>query len=96
MTYRVVYHPDVIEQDLAGIDVDVANRIVHAIANKLTSHPAYFGEALRHKYRGYWKFRVGDYRIIYKIMGQEIRVYRIGHRRDVYVLSLSRLSWSPS
>ena len=96
MTYRLVYHPDVVGKDLPRLSVDVADRITRTIATRLTTHPTYYGEALRHKYKGYWKFRVGDYRVIYKIVGQEVWVYRVGHRRDVYTLSLSRLSWSPS
>ena len=96
MTYRIVYHPDVVDKDLPRITANVAGRITRAVAGRLTIHPPYYGEALRHRYKGYWKFRVGDYRVIYKIVGQEVWVYRVGHRRDVYTLSLSRLSWSPS
>lgn len=96
MAYRPVYHPDVVEKDLPAINANIADRIVHAIAHRLATHPAYYGEALRHHYKGYWKLRVGDYRVIYKIVGQEVLVYRVGHRRNVYVLSLSRLRWSPS
>ena len=96
MTYRLVYHPDVVDKDLPRITVDLADRITRAVAGRLTVPPTYYGETLRHRYKGYWKFRVGDYRVIYKIVGQEVWVYRVGHRRDVYTLSLSRLSWSPS
>ena len=96
MTYRIVYHPDVVDKDLPRITANFADRITRAVAGRVTIHPTYYGEALRHRYKGYWKFRVGDYRVIYKIVGQEVWVYRVGHRRDVYTLSLSRLSWSPS
>ncbi len=96
MTYRFVYHPDVVGKDLPRLSVDVADRIPRAVSTRLTIQPTYYGEALRHQYKGYWKLRVGDYRVIYKIVGQEVWVYRVGHRRDVYMLSLSRFSWSPS
>lgn len=96
MTYRLVYHPDVVDKDSPHIAVDLANRITRAIAGRLTAHPTYYGEALRYRYKGYWKLRVGNYRVIYNIVRQEVWVYRVGHRRDVYTLSLSRLSWSPS
>jgi mRNA interferase RelE/StbE len=34
----------------------------------------------------FWKYRLGDYRVIAEILDQEIRivVVRIGHRREVY------------
>ena len=96
MTYRLVYHPDVIKKDLPLINLNLADRITRAINNRLTTQPTYYGEVLRHEYKGYWKLRVGDYRVIYKTVGQEVWVYRIGHRRDVYTISLSRLRWHPS
>ncbi|MBI5344466.1 MAG: type II toxin-antitoxin system RelE/ParE family toxin [Deltaproteobacteria bacterium] len=34
--------------------------------------------------KGYWKLRVGDYRVVYKISGNEVLVLGIIHRRDVY------------
>ena len=96
MAYQLVYHPDVVGKDLPAINANLADRIVQAIANRLATHPTYCGEALRHQYKGYWKLRVGDYRVIYKIVKQAVLVYRIGHRRNVYLLSLSRLRWDPS
>lgn len=96
MAYRLVYHPDVILIDLAGINANLVARITRAIQQRLTAEPTYYGEALRHQLKGYWKLRVGDYRVIYKIVGQEVWVYRIGHRRDVYTHGSSRLMWHPS
>ena len=32
----------------------------------------------------FWKYRVGDFRVIYVIMETEIRILRTGHRRDGY------------
>ncbi|MBI4276910.1 MAG: type II toxin-antitoxin system RelE/ParE family toxin [Armatimonadetes bacterium] len=34
--------------------------------------------------RGYWKIRVGDYRIVYRVTGRDIRVLAVRHRRDIY------------
>jgi len=38
------------------------------------------------QYSGYWRFRVGDYRVICKIEDgrMTIHVVAIGHRREVY------------
>jgi len=42
------------------------------------------GITLRGGLKGFCRCRVGDYRIIYKIEGQTIKVRRIRHRKDIY------------
>ncbi len=46
--------------------------------------PQEFGEPLRRTLKGYWKLRVGDYRVIYKVIETTVLILRIGHRREVY------------
>jgi len=33
---------------------------------------------------GSYKFRVGDYRVIFDLEGDEIIVLRVGHRKEIY------------
>ncbi|MDH4220892.1 MAG: type II toxin-antitoxin system RelE/ParE family toxin [Candidatus Aminicenantes bacterium] len=33
---------------------------------------------------GGYRFRIGDYRVIFDIEGNEIGVLRVGHRREIY------------
>ncbi|WHZ29084.1 MAG: hypothetical protein OJF51_003884 [Nitrospira sp.] len=42
----------------------------HCVALTRTSHQ--YGTPLRKTLRGYWKLRVGDYRVVYKIEGDEV------------------------
>ena len=44
------------------------------------------GKPLKGELSGYWSYRVGVYRIIYKIGDSEIVVYvlRLQHRKEVY------------
>ncbi len=45
------------------------------------------GKALRNnKYRNFWRYRNGDYRIVVTIENQASRiiVLRVAHRRDIY------------
>lgn len=48
--------------------------------------PRRFGKALSYDKRGLWRYRVGNYRIICKILDDELIVLalRIGHRKNVY------------
>lgn len=38
------------------------------------------------RYAGYWRYRIGDYRAIARIVDQKmlIVVIEVGHRREVY------------
>ena len=82
--FEIVYHPDVPAKDLPRISEDWRQKIRKSIETKLTYGPGEFGEPLRRTMKGYWKLRVGDYRVIYKISGRNVTIFRIGHRREVY------------
>ena len=84
MPFRLRYHPDVKAKDLPLIDVKLKARIKTAIERRLASEPQRYGEPLRKTLRGYWKLRVGDYRIVYKIVGEEVLILGIIHRKKVY------------
>lgn len=84
MPYQLVYHPDILAVDLPAINRNIQERIQNAIEQRLVSDPLRYGEPLRRKLKGYRKLRVGDYRVIYEICGAEIRIYAVGHRKDIY------------
>ena len=82
--FEILYHPDVEKKDLPRISSDIQKKIQKSIERKLMHAPQQFGEPLRRTLKGYWKLRVGDYRIIYKIEGKAVIVFRMGHRREIY------------
>jgi mRNA interferase RelE/StbE len=84
MSFEILYHPDVSRRDLPRISNDHKQRIKRSIEAKLASAPEEFGEPLRRTLKGYWKLRVGDYRIVYKVTGKRVIILRIGHRREIY------------
>ena len=95
MAYRLVYHPSVLRDDLPPINRDVQRRIYRAIEQRLTIQPTYYGEPLRYRLKGYWKLRVGDYRVVFQLVDQEVWILRIHHRKDVYIVPPQRLLWRP-
>ena len=95
MAYQLVYHPAVLKEDLPSINRNLHARLKRAIEQRLTTEPTFYGEPLRHHLKGYWKLRVGDYRVVYQVVGQEVWVYRIDHRKDVYNLLPQRFLWRP-
>ena len=48
--------------------------------------PTIHGKALKGNLKGYWRYRVGDYRLIAKIQDKEliILIIEVGHRKEIY------------
>jgi mRNA interferase RelE/StbE len=84
MRYDLIYHPDVLKEDLRHIPANIKARIRKAIETRLLKDPVLYGQPLRHSLKGHRKLRIGDWRIIYRIEHFTIIVLMIGNRRDVY------------
>jgi len=83
LSFRVLYHPEV-KADISKINEKLKSRIKKAIETRLMTAPQQYGEPLRKTLKGYWKLRVGDYRIVFKVSGKEITVFGIIHRKNIY------------
>ncbi len=83
MAFELKYHPDVRAIDIPLINSKLRRRIKKAIETRLTTAPHQYGEPLRKTLKGYWKLRVGDYRVVFKIVESEVWVLGIIHRKDV-------------
>ena len=92
MPYHLAYHPEVRTKDVPGINQHLRDRISKAIESRLTTEPQRYGEPLRRTLKGYWKLRVGDYRVVFKVVENEVWIYGISHRRAVYDRIVKRLS----
>ena len=79
------------EKQLGKLDSQVAKRILTFLRRRvaLLDDPRAIGEALHGSELGnFWKYRVGDWRIIADIEDKvvTITVVRLGNRREVYRL----------
>jgi mRNA interferase RelE/StbE len=92
MIYKLKYHPKVKKSDLPKIDAKNRNRIKKAIEGRLTTHPEIYGKPLQRTFKGYWKLRVGDYRVVFKVASNDILIFGIIHRKEVYKLIKKRFS----
>ncbi|WP_051328113.1 type II toxin-antitoxin system RelE family toxin [Desulfatirhabdium butyrativorans] len=92
MPFSLKYHPDVKTVDLPLIDNKMKQRIKKAIEERLVVSPQDYGQPLRKTLKGYWKLRVGDFRIVFKVVESEIRILGIRHRKDIYLEIPDRLS----
>ena len=75
MTYRVTIDELVFDKDFTKITAVDQRRIIKVVRQKLTSKPKEFGQPLRGDFKGYWKLRVGEYRIIYSVEEEQALVY---------------------
>ncbi|MGB7406329.1 MAG: type II toxin-antitoxin system RelE/ParE family toxin [Pacificimonas sp.] len=87
MTWTVEFLPEA-KRDLDALDKAVGIRIAKALADKISvaDDPRDFAKRLRGTKRDYWRWRVGDYRLIGSVDGDRIRVLivAVGHRRSIY------------
>ena len=77
------------QKNLDQLDKQIARRVLSFLHERIVplDDPRSIGEALKGSRLGeFWKYRVGDYRIICSIEDDALRilVVRIGNRREVY------------
>jgi mRNA interferase RelE/StbE len=76
------------EKQLAKPDRQSARRITAFLRDRVATadDPRSLGKSLKGVLREFWRYRVGDYRIICRIEGDRllILVVRVAHRRNVY------------
>jgi mRNA interferase RelE/StbE len=82
LAYNVVYKKSV-QRDLKKLSKTEARRILNQIEEDLSKNADAY-PVLKGQFAGLRKYRVGDYRVIYAILGEDALVLRIGHRKDVY------------
>jgi len=51
---------------------------------KLLSNPTFFATKLVDESLGQHRYRIGDYRVIFDVEGNNIVILRVGHRREIY------------
>ena len=77
------------KKELAKLDRQVASRLVEFLKHRVLNQrdPRSVGQALRGSTLGeFWKYRVGDFRIIASIQDDRmiVLVLRVGNRSDIY------------
>lgn len=76
-------------KELRKLGPDASRRILSYLDDRIGQgeDPRKHGKALRGELGEYWRYRVGDYRILCKIEDEVmiVLVVKVGHRRDIYV-----------
>lgn len=82
--FKIIYHYLVVQKDIPSLLTEWKQNISRAIEERLKIHPDLYGKPLRRSLKGYRKLRVGDYRVIFRIKKDMVKIIIIQHRRVVY------------
>ncbi|MBM3257091.1 MAG: type II toxin-antitoxin system RelE/ParE family toxin [Candidatus Liptonbacteria bacterium] len=74
------------EEDLRSLDAPVQRRILGKLEWFRENFPSVVHEALGHEWHGYFKLRVGDWRVVYEMEHEShiVTIHRIALRDKVY------------
>lgn len=82
MRYKLIYTQRA-ERDIGRLDSKTKERIGKTLL-RFVEDPLKYAEKLSDPVLGTYRFRIGDYRVIFDIEGNDIVVLRVGHRREIY------------
>jgi mRNA interferase RelE/StbE len=85
--WRVEFDRDA-ARDLRKLGVDAQRQILRYLRERIgtSEDPRRFGHPLTGDRKGFWRYRVGDYRMVAAIENNRliVLVVAVGHRREVY------------
>lgn len=82
MKYQLIYTKPALK-DIRKLDIVATKRLKRAMM-RFIQRPLYYSEKLVDSRLGQYRFRVGDYRIIFDNDKYKIIILRVGHRREIY------------
>lgn len=82
MQYSLVY-TKIAVKDIKKLDT-VAQKRLKKKLELLATDPLHYSKKLIHSDLGTYRYRVGDYRIVFDLHSSDIILLRVGHRREIY------------
>jgi mRNA interferase RelE/StbE len=82
LAYNIVYKKSV-QRDLKKLPKTEADRTLNEIEEELSKKADTY-PVLKGKFTGLRRYRIGDYRVIYVLLGDDCLVLRLGHWKEVY------------
>jgi mRNA interferase RelE/StbE len=85
LAFSLIWHEKVLK-DFESINVEDAGRIEERIKKYLALNPEILGKPLKGMFKGFYSYRIGDYRVIYTLDRAEntIRILHMKHRKEAY------------
>lgn len=82
MPYKLVYTKTAFK-DIQKLD-NVARKRIKIKLEDLSKNPKSSAKKLTNSSIGQYRFRIGNYRVVFDIDKQNIVILRVGHRREIY------------
>jgi mRNA interferase RelE/StbE len=82
MDYKIVFTRRA-AKDISKLEPEVKEKIGDAL-KRYGKDPLNYARKMIDPSLGSYRFRIGDYRVIFDIEGNEIVVLRVGHRKEIY------------
>ena len=82
MAYKIVFTNRAV-RDIESLEPSVKKRIGEKL-KEYAENPFVYAKKLTNPKIGTFRFRIGDYRVIFDVDGDTIVVLRVGHRRTIY------------
>src|SRR6056297_191973 len=85
LAWKIEFTPKA-EKDLKKLGKAESRRVVSFLRQRVALNPKELGGQLKGQLREFWRYRVGDYRVLATIRDEHllVLVVRIRHRKDVY------------
>jgi mRNA interferase RelE/StbE len=71
-------------KEFKKLDRQIQKRIIEKLTEYAADENLIEAKKLINSKLGQWRYRVGDYRIIFDLSGKEIQVLKVAHRSEVY------------
>jgi len=82
MSYKLIYTKSAVK-DIQDLDAVAKHRLQKKLEIYVLN-PLHYAKKLTHNDIGEYRFRVGNYRVVFDIDGNNIVILRVGHRREIY------------
>jgi len=85
LAWKIKFIPKT-EKQLRKIPAQDVKKIFDFLKKQVAKDPRAIGKPLKGELREFWRYRVGNYRILAKIKDNQliVLIVKVGHRKDVY------------
>jgi len=82
VTYELLYTQRAVK-DIKKLDPVVRKHLKQAL-EKFQQRPFFYAKKLTSLKIGQYRWRIGNYRIVFDIDKEKLIIFRVGHRREIY------------
>ncbi len=82
MSYQFVYTKRAVK-DIRRLNSEIRLRIKTAL-ERYVENPLQFAQRLTNPEMGTYRFRIGDYRVVFDMDDENLIILKVGHRKDIY------------